>query len=110
MTAERKILIAADCGISITSSDDIADAVGNSLGRGLILAEDDLGPAFFDLRTGLAGEVIQKFVNYRTRVAIIVAAPDTYGERFAELAREHAMHPLVRFVRSIDEARAWMNA
>ena len=105
----RKILVASDCGISIRSLDDVTGAVGASLGRGLILGEPDFGPAFFDLRSGLAGELIQKFVNYRVRVAIIVPKPEVYGERFAELDNEHATHPTVRFVRSIDDAMNWMN-
>jgi hypothetical protein len=109
MDPERKIIIAADRGISIRCRDDISDAVGASLGRGLILTEADLGPDFFDLRSGLAGEVIQKFVNYRVRVSIVVPMPDAHGDRFAELAHEHATHPTVRFVRSVDEAKQWMH-
>jgi Domain of unknown function (DUF4180) len=108
MDRGRKFLIAADRGISIQSRDDISDAVGASLGRGLILLENDLGSEFFDLRTGLAGELIQKFVNYRTRVAIVIAVPDGHGARFSELAYEHATHPTVRFVRSLDDAMQWM--
>ena len=110
MSGVRKFLIASDSGISITSFDDVADAVGASLGRGLILTERDFGPSFFDLRSGLAGELIQKLVNYRVRAAIVIAAPDIFGERFTELAREHATHPTVRFVRTIDEAMTWMSA
>jgi len=108
MNEPHKYLIAADHGISLHSRDDISDAVGASLGRGLILAENDLAVEFFDLRTGLLGELMQKFVNYRTRVAIVVTAPDLHGERFSELAHEHASHPTVRFVRSLDEAVRWM--
>lgn len=37
----------------------------------VILPIDRLDPAFFDLRTGLAGEILQKFVNYRIKVAIL---------------------------------------
>jgi hypothetical protein len=109
MNPAPKIVIASDHGISIRCRDDISDAVGASLGRGLILTEGDLGPDFFDLRTGLAGELIQKFVNYRVRVAIILPMPAAHGERFAELAHEHATHPTVRFVHSIDEAIQWMH-
>ena len=109
MNPARKIIIASDRGISIRCRDDVSDAVGASLGRGLILTEGDLGPDFFDLRTGLAGELIQKFVNYRVRVAIIVPMPDAHGERFAELVHEHATHPTVRFAGSVDEAMQWMN-
>ena len=102
------ILIAAENGISIRSREDINDAVGASLGRRLILSERDLGPDFFNLQTGLAGELIQKFVNYRVRVAIVLPAPEAYGDRFSELAYEHATHPTVRFVRTIDEANDWL--
>jgi len=109
MTAVRKFVIASDHGISIASRDDVSDAVGASLGRGLILSERDLGPEFFDLRTGLAGELIQKLVNYRVRTAIIVPTPEVHGQRFAELFQEHATHPTVRFVRSNDEAMEWMH-
>jgi hypothetical protein len=110
MTLIPKFLIAAEHGISIQSFDDVTDAVGASLGRGLIISEDDLGHNFFDLRTGLAGELIQKLVNYRTRAAIVIATPDSHGERFSELAREHATHPTVRFVRTLEEALQWMQA
>jgi len=108
MNSAHKFVIASEHGISIRSRDDVADAVGASLGRGLILSESDLGAEFFDLRTGLAGELIQKFVNYRTRVAIVVATPEGHGERFSELAYEHATHPSVRFVRTVDDALRWM--
>lgn len=30
-----------------------------------------LDPAFFDLRTGVAGELVQKFVNYGRRLAVV---------------------------------------
>ena len=30
-----------------------------------------LDPAFFDLRSGLAGDVVQRFVNYRIGLAIV---------------------------------------
>jgi Domain of unknown function (DUF4180) len=104
----QNFVIASDHGISIDSRDDVSVAVGAALGRGLILSESDLGPAFFDLRTGLAGELIQKLVNYRVRTAIIVATPKDHDDRFAELAHEHATHPTVRFVRSIDDAIEWL--
>ena len=104
------ILIASDEGISIRSFDDISDAIGACIGaEGLILTESDLAPEFFDLRTGLAGEVLQKFVNYKLRVAIVLADPEAYGERFSELAYEHRKHSMIRFVRSADEAKAWLD-
>lgn len=37
----------------------------------LILYETNLNPAFFELRTGFAGEILLKFTNYRMKLAVI---------------------------------------
>lgn len=39
--------------------------------RSLILKEMNLSPEFFDLRTGVAGEILLKFANYRVKLAVI---------------------------------------
>jgi hypothetical protein len=105
------ILTSTESAISLRTSADVSGVVGACFGAdGLLLTEDALGPQFFDLRTGLAGEALQKFVNYRVRVAIVVATPEAHGERFVELAREHATHPMVRFFTTEDAARAWLLA
>ncbi|MEK6324244.1 MAG: DUF4180 domain-containing protein [Acidobacteriota bacterium] len=110
MNESRGILIASDSGISIRSFSDISDALGACLGAaGLILTENDLAREFFDLRSGLAGELFQKFINYKIRVAIVLPDPEAYGERFSELAYEHRSHNMIRFVRSADEAKAWLD-
>jgi hypothetical protein len=107
----RRIVVASDSGIFIKTSGDIADALGACLGtQGLLLTELDLAPEFFDLRTGLAGELFQKFINYKLRVAIVLPTPAAYGERFGELAYEHTSHNMIRIVRSEEEARAWLHA
>jgi hypothetical protein len=37
----------------------------------LVLYEHQIAPEFFDLKTKLAGEILQKFSNYRLQLAII---------------------------------------
>ncbi len=37
----------------------------------LILHQKNIAQEFFDLKTGLAGEVLQKFTNYHIQVAIV---------------------------------------
>ena len=109
MNETRRIVVASDSGLSIRSFSDISDALGACVGSaGLVLTENDLAQEFFDLRSGLAGELFQKFTNYRLRVAIVLPDPGTYGERFSELAYEHTSHNMLRFVRSKDEAKAWL--
>ena len=77
MNEECRIVIASDSGISIRSFADISDAIAACLGaEGLILTENDLAPEFFDLRSGLAGELFQKFVNYRLRLAVVLQDPE----------------------------------
>jgi hypothetical protein len=39
--------------------------------RKIILHKENIAPEFFDLKTGLAGAVLQKFVNYHIQVAIV---------------------------------------
>jgi hypothetical protein len=109
MNEQPRILIASEAGISIGSMNDISNAVASTFGAGgLILAEDDVSSEFFDLKTGLAGELFQKFENYELCLAIVVPSPERHGERFTELAREHKSHNRIRIVRSKDEALAWL--
>ena len=108
MAAPHKFLVASEAVIAIRSMRDIPNALGAALGTvGLILTESDLSPEFFDLKTGLAGELFQKFTNYQLRLILIVPDPKLYGDRFSELAREHRSHNSIRIVRTKDEANAW---
>lgn len=111
MSEDRRIIIAAEAGVAVRSTEDIGDVIGACFGaEGIVLTEDELAPGFFDLRTGLAGELMQKLVNYRVRAAIVVPSPEAYGDRFRELTYEHRSHDMVRFVASRDEADAWLRA
>jgi hypothetical protein len=58
----------------ISCVQDGVNVIGSALSEGanlVILPIDRLDPAFFQLRTGLVGEILQKFVNYQIRVAIL---------------------------------------
>lgn len=65
----------------------------------VVIYEDQLHPTFFDLRSGLAGEVFQKFSNYRSRL-IIIGEWKARGTRYAELVRESNKGTTITFVRS----------
>jgi len=94
---------------TIRSVNDIGAALAASFQPGgLVVTEADLCPEFFNLRTGLAGEVLQKFVNYRARLAIVLPDPKAHGERFSELVYEHRGHAFIRFFASEADARLWL--
>ena len=94
----------------IQSASDISAALSASVERGgLVIDEKDLTPDFFDLKTGFAGQVLQKFVSYRTKLAVIVRDAQIYGGRFGELMHEHRIHPTVRFFSAEQPARQWLS-
>lgn len=110
MNDKHKIIIAADSGVSIRSLESIPDALGHCFGAdGLLLTEKELSPDFFNLRTGIAGELFQKCTNYQIRLAIVLQNPNAYGERFSELVFEHKKHPMIRFFDSEVEAKTWLS-
>lgn len=70
----RKVAEVPPGGPVIDTVQDALDLIANAQYRGashVILHESGLTPAFFDLTTGLAGEVLQKFTNYRMGLAVV---------------------------------------
>ena len=60
--------------IEINTEQDFLDWMASASYEGaasLILHEETLNPAFFDLKTKLAGDILQKAANYRMKVAIV---------------------------------------
>ncbi len=64
----------------------------------------NIAPAFFDLRTGVAGDVLQKFQNYRCRFAVIgdISAYTSKSESLRALVRESNRGKDVWFVPTLD--------
>ena len=109
MNSETRVVIASEANIQIRSIQDVPDVIGAVFGAdGLLLSELELSPEFFDLSTGIAGELFQKCTNYQIRAGIVLGNPNSYGERFSELVFEHQNHKLIRFFDSIEAARTWL--
>ncbi len=54
--------------------EDGIDLIGNVYYQGfdkVIIYEENITPQFFDLSTKMAGEILQKFSNYRIQLAIV---------------------------------------
>ena len=73
-----------------------------------VLGEMNFVPQFYDLKTGLAGEVFQKSSNYNIRLAIVGTFEMVVSERFRELKAESNRGHQVRFAESRDEAISWL--
>lgn len=58
----------------INKTEDGLDLLGNLYYQGfdkIIIHEKNITPDFFDLKSGIAGEILQNFSTYRIRLAIV---------------------------------------
>lgn len=67
-----------------------------------------LDPAFLDLRTRMAGEFVQKVVNYQLRLAIVgdIQAAVEVSDALRDYVREANRGRHVWFVAGLDEVAA----
>jgi hypothetical protein len=79
-------------GPVIVDGQGAVDIIGETWGQEvdlLVVPVERLAPEFFRLSTGLAGEVLQKFVTYGCQVAVV-------GDIEAYLAASSALRDFVR--------------
>ncbi len=55
----------------------------------------------------MAGKVLQKFINYRVRVAVIMPSEQKIKGKFKELLAEFSRGNDFRVFKTIDEAENW---
>ena len=68
------ILWVAAHGEPISTERHATDLIGDAWGAGattVAVPVERLDPSFFDLRSGVAGGIAQKLVNYRIRLALV---------------------------------------
>ncbi len=75
-------------GVLVASAADALDVMMAAACDRILLHAENLSPDFFRLASGLAGEVMQKFVNYRVRVAIVGSLAGKGGDSLRALVRE----------------------
>lgn len=74
----------------------------------LLIHAGALPSEFFQLRSGFAGEFVQRLVNFRLRVAAVFDPHESYPERFNEFLLEARHHPQFRGFDSPSDALAWL--
>ncbi|MFI1885087.1 DUF4180 domain-containing protein [Streptomyces jumonjinensis] len=68
------VLICPAEGEIIGCANDVLDLIGDAMyqdARWVVIPAGRFDEGFFRLRTRIAGEIIQKFVNYRVGIAVI---------------------------------------
>jgi hypothetical protein len=70
----------------------------------MVIHEKNLHQDFFNLRTGLAGEILQKISNYRMKLAIIGDFTNIKSKSLQDFIRESNRGNMIFFVENIDTA------
>ena len=92
--------------ILIHSAQEALDLMGNLYYQGfdkIILYEKNLSPDFFDLQNGMAGEILQKFSNYRMQLAVVGDFSRFRRKSVRDFIYESNQGRQINFVGSIDE-------
>jgi len=98
-------LLAED--ILIQTAEDGAQLLADLYYQGfdlIVMQVRQLNESFFDLKSGLAGEVLQKCSNFRIRLTIIGDFSNVVSKSLQDFIFESNKGKLVNFVGSIGEA------
>lgn len=107
----RSLVYVAGDDPPLASDRDASDIVGEAFSTGarvVAIPVACLPPAFLDLKTRFAGEVLQKFVNYGFRVAIVgdVSAAVAGSDALRDFVRESNRGRHVWFVEDLEALAA----
>lgn len=94
-------------GLVIEKEEDGLDLLGNVYYQGfdrVIIHAKNITPAFFDLKNRMAGEILQKFSNYRVRLAIVGDFSAYKSKSITDFMYESNNGKLINFLGSVEEA------
>ncbi|MDR1600955.1 MAG: DUF4180 domain-containing protein [Tannerella sp.] len=98
----------------IHTADDMLDLVMNMQYLHncdtFIINSSQLNPAFFDLKTGLAGEMLQKIVNYNMRLAIVGDFSVFQSKSLHDFIRESNKSRSIVFADTVENAKELLNS
>lgn len=105
--ADAKIAEVQSDNIVLNNGQDAVDLLGNCTYhdvRSAIIYEHHLPPAFYDLSTRLAGDILQKFSNYRFRLAVVGEFKKYKSDSLRRFINESNRTGEINFVGSPEEA------
>lgn len=98
--------------MKLSSEQDVLDYISICMGNDvytIILHSNALSEDFFNLKTGLAGMALQKFINYHVKVAFIIEEEEKLNERFKEMIIEANKGNHFRTFKNITDAEIWIS-
>ncbi len=91
----------------INTTEDGVDLLGNLYYQDydrIVIHEKNITPDFFDLKNGIAGEILQKFSTYRVRLAIVGDFSKYRNKSLNDFMYESNKGRHINFVNSTTEA------
>ena len=70
----------------------------------IIIYQKNITPEFFDLKTGLADEILQKFSTYEQKLAIVGDFSEFSDPDLRDFIRESNRYGQINFVNSVEKA------
>lgn len=98
--------------MKLSSEQDVVDCISICMENDIytiILHSNVLSEDFFNLKTGLAGMALQKFINYHVKVAIIIEEAEKLNDRFKEMIMEANKGNHFRTFKNIADAEIWIS-
>ena len=103
----NNIAVLKSTGVLILKTQDALDLMAEASylnSHKIIIKEDQVTPEFFDLKTGIAGEILQKFSTYNVQLAIIGDFSKYNSKSLRDFVFESNKHGRINFVSSYEEA------
>jgi len=104
----KNIAVLRSLGVMIQETQYALDLVAEASflnSHKIIIKEDQVTPAFFELKSGIAGEILQKFSTYNVQLAIIGDFSKYTSKSLRDFLFESNKFGRINFVSSFEEAK-----
>lgn len=93
-------------GVVLSTTQQFLQMMMNAAAEGIIVHQESIDKKFFNLASGLAGDMLQKVVNYRLKLAIVgdFSAYDSISLKAFIYESNRSNH--IAFVETVSEALA----
>lgn len=105
---DQKIAEIISDEVILQKTQDALDIMANAGARKIILHRKNIAPEFFDLKNRIAGDILQKLVNYQVQLAIVGDFSDITSDSFKALMIESNRGNDVFFVEDAEAASRYL--
>lgn len=106
----KDIVALSENGVVIHNAQEFLDIVLNLPSDRVIIYKENIPEEFFDLRSGLAGEILQKAVNYSTQLGIVGDLSRYPSRSLKAFVSESNKSDKIIFTDTLDEALQRLSA